>query len=761
MDLQDKGVIDSGCSRHITENMSCLTEYKEIDEGYVAFGGNPKGRKIIEKSVSQMCDKKNNVLFNDTKCIVLSSNFKLIDESQVLLRVPRKNNMYSVDLKNIVPKGGTKDETSGILTSFITMIENLVDHKVKVIRCDNRIELKNREMNQFCEMKGIMRQFSVARTPQQNRVAERRNRTLIKDAKTMLANFKLPTTFWAEAVNTACYVQNRVLVVKPHNKTPYELFMDDGFKPSSNDGKMVDEDLSKGSKCNDQKKEDNVNNTNSVNAASTNGVNVVGENISSELPFDPDMPALEDISTFNFSSDHEDDDFMVYQMDVKSAFLYGKIEEEVYVCQPLGFEDPDFPNRVYKVKKHCMDYIKLLEIEFYERTYILLGLQVKQKNDGIFICQDKYVGEILKNFKFTEVKNASTPIETQKPLLKDEDGEEVDVHIYRLMIGSLMYLTSSRLDIMFVVCAYARYYVNPNVSHLHDVKRIFSDYAGASLDRKSTIGGCQYLRCRLISWQCKKQTVVVNSTTEAEHFLSTAMAKTINGEAQIHAQVDGKEIIITESSVRRDLRLADEKGFDCLTNSTIFENLELMGCQEAMGDTIAQTRFKNVSKLSNDSLLARDKPSLGEDASKQGWKINDIDADEDITLVNDQDDVKMFDVNDLHGKEVFVKKEVVDKEVSNASEVNAASIATTIDADYRLSQRLQTKEQEDLTIKEKATLFKELLEKRRNHFAAKAAEEKRNKPPTQAQQRKIMYTYLKNVEGKKLKDLNNKSFDSI
>ncbi|GKA03913.1 putative ribonuclease H-like domain-containing protein [Tanacetum coccineum] len=240
-------------------NMSYLTDYEEIDGGYVCFGGNPKGGKITRK-------------------------------------VPRKNNMYSIDLKNIVPNGGltylfakatsdesklwhrrlghlnfktmnklvkgnivrglpsklfendqtcclskekaaqslfrftwvfflaTKDETSGILKSFITRIENLVDHKVKVIRCDNGTEFKNREMNKFCEMKGILRQFSVARTPQQNRVAERRNRTLIEAARTMLADSKLSTTFWAEVVNTACYVQNRVLVVKPHNKTPYELF---------------------------------------------------------------------------------------------------------------------------------------------------------------------------------------------------------------------------------------------------------------------------------------------------------------------------------------------------------------------------------------------------------------------------------------------------------------------------------------------------------------------------------------------------------
>ncbi|GJY52009.1 putative ribonuclease H-like domain-containing protein [Tanacetum coccineum] len=306
-------------------------------------------------------------------------------------------------------------------------------------------------------------------------------------------------------------------------------------------------------------------------------------------------------------------DFVVYQMDVKSAFLYGKIEEEVYVCQPPGFEDPDFPDRVYKVEKAlyglhqaprawyetlstylldngfqrgkidktlfirrdkgdillvqvyvddiifgstkkslCTEFEKMMHKKFQmssmgELTFFL-GLQVKQKEDGIFISQDKYVTEILKKFGFTDVKTASTPMETQKPLLKDEDGEEVDVHLYRSMIGSLMYLTSSRPDIMFVVCACARYQVNPKVSHLHAVKRIFrylkgqpklglwypkdspfdlvaytdSDYAGASLDRKSTTGGCQFLGCRLISWQCKKQTVVANSTTEAEYVAASS-----------------------------------------------------------------------------------------------------------------------------------------------------------------------------------------------------------------------------------------------
>ncbi|GJY41419.1 hypothetical protein Tco_0428689, partial [Tanacetum coccineum] len=166
----------------------------------------------------------------------------------------------------------------------------------------------------------------------------------------------------------------------------------------------------------------------------------------------------------------------------------------------------------------------------------------------LLLSQDKYVEEILKKYGFTNVKTASTPMETQKPLLKDENGEEVDVHMYRSMIGSLMYLTSSRPDIMFSVCAFARYQVNPKVSHLHAVKMIFrylkgqpklglwypkdssfdlvaytdSDYAGASLDRKSTTRGCQFLRCRLISWEYKKQTVVANFTTKAEYVAASS-----------------------------------------------------------------------------------------------------------------------------------------------------------------------------------------------------------------------------------------------
>ncbi|GJY07477.1 ribonuclease H-like domain-containing protein [Tanacetum coccineum] len=269
-------VNNAGPMKNVINNASAY--YEEINGGFVAFRGNSKGGKITGEgkirtgkldfedvyfvkelkfnlfSVLKMCDKKNSVLFTDTAYVILSPDFKLTDKSHVLLKVPRKDNMYSVDLKNVVPQGGltclfakaTPDESNLwhrrlghvnfktmnrlVKGNLVRGIENLIDLRVKVIRCDNGTEFKNRVMNQFCEMKGIKREFSVARTPQQNGVAERKNRTLIEAARTMLADSKLLTTFWADAVNTACYVQNRVLVIKPHNKTLYELFR--GRKPA-------------------------------------------------------------------------------------------------------------------------------------------------------------------------------------------------------------------------------------------------------------------------------------------------------------------------------------------------------------------------------------------------------------------------------------------------------------------------------------------------------------------------------------------------
>ncbi|GJY00050.1 putative ribonuclease H-like domain-containing protein, partial [Tanacetum coccineum] len=332
---RDLGIVDSGCSRSMTGNKEKLDDFVKIVGGTVTFGGGDgkitrKGTIRTSKlnfenvyyveelqnfnlfSVSQICDTKNKVLFTDKECLVLSKEFQLPENSQVVLRVPRRNNLYCFNLSDIKPKRdvtcllakaslvestkchrrmahvnfknmnklakhglvnglpsklftnehncvackkgkqhkasykaitayyslvviddfnrftwvfflGTKDETYGILKDFITFIENQLTTKVKAIRCDNGTEFKNSKLIELCGSKGIRRDYSNARTPQQNGVAERKNRTLIEAARTMLADSKLPTMFWTEAVSTACYVLNRVLVTKPHNKTPYEL----------------------------------------------------------------------------------------------------------------------------------------------------------------------------------------------------------------------------------------------------------------------------------------------------------------------------------------------------------------------------------------------------------------------------------------------------------------------------------------------------------------------------------------------------------
>ncbi|GJV80903.1 putative ribonuclease H-like domain-containing protein [Tanacetum coccineum] len=953
-EYKEKGVIDSGFSRHMTGNKCYLTEYEDYDDGFVSYRD---GKGIISGKVChKYVTKKNNVLFTDTECLVLSSDFKLLDESQVLLRVPRKDNIYSVDLKSVVPTKGltclfakatidesnlwhrrlghinfknmnklvrgnlvrglpskifendhscvacqkgkqhkasckaklvnsiskplhmlhmdlfgptnvkslmkksyclvvtddfsrfswvfflaTKDETSGILKTFITEIENQLDYKVKVIRSDNGTEFKNSVMNQFCEMKGIKREFSVARTPQQNGVAERRNRTLIEAARTMLVDSKLPTTFWAEAVNTACYVLNRVLVIKPHNKTPYELirgrtplidFMkpfgcpvtilntrdhlgkfdgkadegffvgysvvskamrvfnkrtriveetlnirflentpnvtgngpdwlfdvdsltismnyvpvvagnqtngiagtrdnivtgqaekktepeqeyilipfcttdplisqgpkdseeDSGMKPtevdvsgaSDKDGEDDQATRSEFERLLQQEKQTvHPNSTNSINTVST-PVSTAGPSFTNDAPSSPvnaartseehlfeqfspfenaftlpDVPNVSpmDDNTVIFVGAYDDEDvdgqadlnnlettmnvssipttrinkdhpieliirdlhsapltrrmsqqnleehclvsyinkqrrtnhkdyqncllayflsqkepnkvwtlvdlpdgkraigtkwvfrnkkiergiivrnkarlvtqgytqeegidydevfahvakieairlfyasfkgFVVYQMDVKSAFLYRKIEEEVYVCQPPGFEDLNFPDKVYKVKK-----------ALYGLHHAPKSMFSTERVMEYLISQDKYMAEILKNFNFATIKTASTPIETNKALVKDDEAEAIDVHLYRLMIGSLMYLAAYRPDIMLCLCK-----IRP-----FDLELFQIVLSGSSLDRKSTTGVVRFLGKRLISWQCKKQIIVANSTTKAKYVATT------------------------------------------------------------------------------------------------------------------------------------------------------------------------------------------------------------------------------------------------
>ncbi|GKC83693.1 retrovirus-related pol polyprotein from transposon TNT 1-94 [Tanacetum coccineum] len=301
-------------------------------------------------------------------------------------------------------------------------------------------------------------------------------------------------------------------------------------------------------------------------------------------------------------------DFKLFQMDVKSAFLNGFINEEVYVAQPPGFIDFEKPDHVYKLKKAlyglkqapkawydrlksflikheykmdmvdntlytkkkssnliiiqiyvdgiifcstcqdmCDEFSKIMHDEFemsmMGELNFFLGLQIKQMEDGIFFYQSKYIKEMLKKFGLEESKPMKTPMSSDTKLTKDEDCESVDSTKYRGMIGSLLYLTASRPDIVFSVCLCARFQKAPKTSHLEVVKCIFryikgtthlglwypkgtdiepivyadSDHAGDYVDQKSTSGICTFVRCCLTSWFSKKQTALAISTTEAEY----------------------------------------------------------------------------------------------------------------------------------------------------------------------------------------------------------------------------------------------------
>nr|GEW80547.1 hypothetical protein [Tanacetum cinerariifolium] len=879
--IDDKGYWDSGCSRHMTGNISYLSNYEPYDGGYVSFGqggGKITGKGITKTdklkfenvyfmkdikynlfSVSQICDIKNSVIFTDFECIVLGRDFKLKDDTNVLLRTPRQHNMYSIDLNNIVPLkdltclvtkasadesmlwhrrlGHLKFKTMNKLVrhnlvkglpskcfendhtyvaclkgkqhkaSYKTKLVNSVSKPLHTLhmdqfgptsvrslnhkwyclvvtddfsRCDNGVEFRNKEMNNFCSRKWIKREFSNVRTPQQNRVAERRNKTLIEAARTMLADAKLPTTFWAEAVNTTYYVQNKVLVNKSQNKTPYELFNgrthaigflkpfgchvmilntldhlgkfdakeDEGTKDAASQD--VKKDMSSlryiafpnwfheahlesstsnaQDSCNVDASESSGNfnptatSTNlpadqretltvefaiptvsspvptaclETSPETTSGSRLISKRVTSQ----DETSSLGNISTFSnrknlkrslmllktqvglklcrknfFNSRFRMFGFWltdlkgIYSLSdgCKKCLFYGTIDEEVYVMQPSGFQDPEFPDKVYKVEKamyglhqaprawygtlskylltngfqrgtidqtlfirrHRGDFILVqvyvddiifgssnlqlcrefealmhdkFQISAMGELNFFLGLQVLQKKDGIFLSQDKYIGDILKKFRYSDVRSPNTPMDKENPWGKDGPGKDVELHLYRSMIRSLMYLTASRPDIMFAVCTCAKHQVTPKEYHVHVVKRIFkylkghtklglwypkespfdlvaysdSDYGGATQDRKSTTGGCQFLGRRLILWQCKKQTIVATFTTEAEYVAAASGCgqvlwiqnqllnygiKTTNEGTKILATADGKPMTISESSIRRNLNLNDGEG---------------------------------------------------------------------------------------------------------------------------------------------------------------------------------------------------------
>ncbi|GJZ86640.1 putative ribonuclease H-like domain-containing protein [Tanacetum coccineum] len=533
---EDQGYVDSGCSRHMTGNMSYLSDFKEFDGRYVTFGGGAKGGKITCKGTLKtiVVGTNSNDLVGTEESIGTGYSSKETGSSQdyILMLLWKDGSLFDSSSKNASNDEPQPSSDAGKKDDEVTNVPLEATH-ADFFGDETELDMSN-----------ITTTYLVPTTPNTRLHKDHSLNHVIGDVqsvepKKVIQALTYPS--WIEAMQDDL-LQNkkdeRGIVIR--NK---ERLVADGYTQE--------------------------------------------ERIDYDEVFAP-VARIEAIRLFLAYASFKD--FVVYQMDVKSAFLYGMIEEEVYVCQPPEFEDPEFPDIVYKVEKAlyglhqaprswyetlstylldngfqrgkidntlfikrvkgdillvqvyvddiifgftrnemCTEFEKMMhkkfQMSFMGELTFFLGLQVTQKYDGTFISQDKYVDEILKKFGFSTVKTASTPMETLKPLLKDAEAEDVDVHLYRSMIGSLMYLTASRPDIIIFIYLKGQPKLGlwyPKDSPFDLEAYTDSDYAGASLDRKSTTGGCQFLRSRLISWQCKKQTIVANSTTEAEYVVAAS-----------------------------------------------------------------------------------------------------------------------------------------------------------------------------------------------------------------------------------------------
>nr|GEW48380.1 ribonuclease H-like domain-containing protein [Tanacetum cinerariifolium] len=572
----------------------------------------------VVRSLEKMCDKKNSVLFTDTECLVLSPDFKLSDENQVLLRVPRENNMYNVNLRNIIPSG---DLTC--LLEKVTLDESNLWHR--------RLGHIN-----FKTMNKLVNDNLVRGLP--TKVFENDN-TCVACKKDHLSKFdgKADEGFFVGySFNSKAFrvFNSRIRTVEENlhirfsentynvvSSGPDWLFDINALTRTMNYEPIVV----------DQEKEDDVNNTNNVNTADnvntvsltvnvvgTNEVNAIDVDISIELPFDPNMHALEDIGIFDFSCNDEDGGAVTDMNNLDTTIqvsptLTIRIHKDHPIDQVIVYlhsttqtrkmlknlEEHGFVSYIQQKTNH-KDLQNCLFASFLSQE------EPKKKKDGIFSSQDKYVAEIVKKFRFTEVKTASTPMETQKPLLKDKDDEEVDVHMYRSMIGSLMYLTPARPDIMFAVCACASYQFNPKVSHLHVVKKIFRDTL--------TTAGSKLMMLRITYYSQLK----VNA---ARHNLL------LLGQY-------GKKIIITEASIRRDLQLANKEGVDYLPNSTIFEQLALIGTHKPRKPTRKVTQVPQPSDPMEHVVDEAVHKELGDSLVRAATTASSLEVEQDSGNIN-------------------------------------------------------------------------------------------------------------------------------
>nr|GEX98218.1 hypothetical protein [Tanacetum cinerariifolium] len=499
-------------------------------------------------SVGQLCDADLEVAFRKSTCYIrdLKGNDLLIGS--------RGTNLYSITLQD------TNSPNSICLMAKVTSSQAWLWHrhlshlnfdtinllskndivvglpKLKLIKdhlCSSCTEFLNQTLHTYFTAEGILHQTSVARTPEQNGIVERQNQTLVEAARTMLSAAKVPLFFWAEAIATACFTQNRSLVIPRHEKTPYHIINERKPRQLESDGEMC---------------------MFALTVCRTKPMNI--------------KEAMAD-SDWIESMQEELHQFVRLEMDVKTTFLYGPLKEEVYVNQPDGFVDPYHPDKVYCLKKtlyglkqapkawydELFDFLvsKRFSKGFIDPTLFITKhrgdiILIHQSPRGIFINQAKYAQQILIKHGMTSCDSVGTPMAT-KHLDANLSGTSIDQTKYHNMVGALMYLTSSRPDIMHATCYCARYQAKPTEKHLYAVKRIFrylkdtihmglwypkdtgfeltafldSDHAGCLNSRKSTSDGIQFLGGdKLVSWSSKKQDCTSMSFAEAEYVSSSA-----------------------------------------------------------------------------------------------------------------------------------------------------------------------------------------------------------------------------------------------
>nr|GEX13386.1 hypothetical protein [Tanacetum cinerariifolium] len=575
--LKDKGVIHSGCSRHMTGNISYLTDFEEINGGYVTFGRNPRGGKILGSGPTWLFDI-------DT--LTKSMNYQPVTAgNQSNPSAGNTDGDATFKVKEREFEGRKPESEVHVSPSSSAKTKKHDDKTKREAKGKSHVELSTGYRNLSEKFEDFF----------DNSINE------VNAASTLVLTVgKISTT----STNTFSAAGPSNTVVSPTLRESSYMdpsqYLDDPNMPALEDITYSDDEEDVGTEADFS----NLETTITVSPIPPTRVHndhhvtqIIGDLSSttqtrSMTRMVKDQGGLTQINNEDFHTCMfacfllQEESKRVHQALKDSSWIEAMQKEllqfkiqKVWVLvdlpngkraigtkwvfrnkkdkrgivvrnkarlvaqghtqeEGINYEEVFAPVARIEAIRHYMDYIKLLK----------LGLQVKQKQDGIFISHDKYVAKILRKFGLTDRKSASTPIDTDKPLLKDPNGEDVDVHTYRSMIGSLMYLTSSRPDIMFAVFACARFQVTPKASHLHAVKRIIrylkgkphlglwypkdlpfnlvaysdSDYVGASLDRKSTTRSCQFLGCRLISWQCKKQTVVATSSTEAEYVAATS-----------------------------------------------------------------------------------------------------------------------------------------------------------------------------------------------------------------------------------------------